>query len=146
MEEKINEVNLLKEEEKQNNKDAKKLKMYTKISKIGAIVTPVLAFFGYTFSGYSNPDILLYSAIGAEALFITANLSSKVLYERKLARSFELSKEIHDKEDVIAKEEELKKAKTKVEKYENQNTLSYSYDEDYSLNNDIGYSRRRRLK
>ena len=146
MEEKINEVNLLKEEEKQNNKDAKKLKMYTKISKIGAIVTPVLAFFGYTFSGYSNPDILLYSAIGAEALFITANLSSKVLYERKLARSFELSKEIHDKEDVIDKEEELKKAKTKVEKYENQNTLSYNYGENYSLNNDIGYSRRRRFK
>ena len=146
MEEKINEVNLLKEEEKQNNKDTKKLKRYTKISKIGAIVTPVLAFFGYTLSGYSNPDILLYSVIGAETLFITANLSSKVLYERKLARSFELSKEIHDKEDVIAKEEELKKAKTKVEKYENQNTLSYSYDEDYSLNNDIGYSRRRRLK
>ncbi len=146
MEEKINEVNLLKEEEKQNNKDTKKLKRYTKISKIGAIVTPVLAFFGYTLSGYSNPDILLYSVIGAETLFITANLSSKVLYERKLARSFELSKEIHDKEDVIDKEEELKKAKTKVEKYENQNTLSYNYGENYSLNNDIGYSRRRRFK
>ena len=146
MEEKINEVNLLKEEEKQNNKDAKKLKMYTKISKIGAIVTPVLAFFGYTLSGYSNPDILLYSALGAEALFITANLSSKVLYERKLARSFELSKEIRDKEDVIDKEEELEKAKTKVEKYETKNTLSYNYGEDYSLNNDIGYSRRRRFK
>ena len=146
MEEKINEVNLLKEEEKQNNKDIKKLKMYTKISKIGAIVTPVIAFLGYSFSGYSSPDILLYSAIGAETLFITTNLSSKVLYERKLEKSFELSKEIHDKEDVINKEEELEKAKTKVEKYETKNTLSYNYDEDYTLNNDLGFSRRRRLK
>lgn len=146
MEEKINEVNLLKEEEKQNNKDIKKLKMYTKISKIGAIVTPVLAFFGYSLSGYSSPDILLYSAIGAEALFITTNLSSKVLYERKLSKSFELSKEIHDKEDVINKEEELEKAKTKVEKYEKQKDLSYNYDEDYDLNNDLGFSRRRKLK
>lgn len=146
MEEKINEVNLLKEEEKQNNKDIKKLKMYTKISKIGAIVTPVIAFLGYSFSGYSSPDILLYSAIGAETLFITTNLSSKVLYERKLSKSFELSKEIHDKEDVINKEEELEKAKTKVEKYETKNTLSYNYDEDYTLNNDLGFSRRRKLK
>lgn len=146
MEEKINEVNLLKEEEKQNNKDIKKLKMYTKISKIGAIVTPVIAFLGYSFSGYSSPDILLYSAIGAETLFITTNLSSKVLYERKLTRSFELSKEIHDKEDVINKEEELEKAKTKVEKYEKQNNLSYNYDEDYDLNNDLVFSRRRRFK
>lgn len=146
MEEKINEVNLLKEEEKQNNKDIKKLKMYTKISKIGAIVTPVIAFLGYSFSGYSSPDILLYSAIGAETLFITTNLSSKVLYERKLTRSFELSKEIHDKEDVINKEEELEKAKTKVEKYEKRNNLSYNYDEDYDLNNDLGFSRRRRFK
>ena len=146
MEEKINEVNLLKEEEKQNNKDIKKLKMYTKISKIGAIVTPVLAFLGYSLSGYSSPDILLYSAIGVETLFITTNLSSKVLYERKLAKSFELSKEIHDKEDAINKEEELEKAKTKVEKYEEQKDLSYNYDKDYTLNNDLGFSRRRRLK
>ena len=28
----------------------------------------------------------------------------------------------------------------------NKNDLSYNYDEDYTLNNDLGFSRRRRLK
>ena len=28
----------------------------------------------------------------------------------------------------------------------NKNDLSYNYDEDYNLNNDLGFSRRRRLK
>ena len=131
----INEANILE------NK-IKKAKIFSKLSYIGIVLSPLIIFLGKKYN--LDLGMILHIAVGSEITFFMLESISKENCKELVERNQKIYKEIRSEEYKIKKEQE--RAKSKILQYENQNTLSYNYDEDYSLNNDIGYSRRRRLK
>lgn len=131
----INEANILE-------KEIKQAKIKSKLSYMGIILTPFIIFWGNKY----NIDLItiLNITVCSEVTFFLVNSIYKRKYTELLEKNQEIYKEIRIEEYKIKKEQE--KAKSKILQYENQNTLSYNYDEDYSLNNDLGFSRRRRFK
>lgn len=120
----------------------KKAKIFSKFSHIGIILSPFIIFLGKKYN--LDLSMILHIAVGSEITFFMLKSISEENCKELVERNQEIYKEIRSEEYKIKKEQE--RAKSKILQYENQNTLSYNYGEDYSLNNDIGYSRRRKLK
>ncbi len=78
--------------------------------------------------------------MGADGLFIITSACSSYMLnntEKKLNELYEKKIEL---------ESENNNKSLTNEKYEKQKDISYNYDEDYNLNNDLGFTRKRRLK
>lgn len=110
------------------------LKVFKKISIYGLVITSIILV-------GNGVDHLIesYCLIGADGLFIITSACSSYMLnntEKKLNELYEKKIELESENN------------NKIETNEkmNKNDLSYNYDEDYTLNNDLGFSRRRRLK
>ena len=111
------------------------LKVFKKISIYGLIITSIILV-------GNGVDHLIesYCLIGADSLFIITSACSSYMLnntEKKLNELYEKKIELDS--------ENNNKIDTN-EKYEKQKDISYNYDEDYTLNNDLGFTRKRRLK
>ena len=111
------------------------LKVFKKISIYGLVITSIILV-------GNGVDHLIesYCLIGADSLFIITSACSSYMLnntEKKLNELYEKKIELDS--------ENNNKIDTN-EKYEKQKDISYNYDEDYTLNNDLGFTRKRRLK
>lgn len=110
------------------------LKVFKKISIYGLVITSIIL----VGNGVNNL-IESYCLMGADGLFIIASACSSYMLnntEKKLNELYEKKIELEN--------ENNKKIETNEKM--NKNDLSYNYDEDYNLNNDLGFTRKRRLK
>ena len=110
------------------------LKVFKKISIYGLVITSIIL----VGNGVDNL-IESYCLIGADSLFIINSACSSYMLnntEKKLNELYEKKIELDSENN----------NKTLTNEKINKNDLSYNYDEDYTLNNDLGFSRRRRLK
>ena len=110
------------------------LKVFKKISIFGLVITSIILV-------GNGVDHLIesYCLIGADSLFIITSACSSYMLnntEKKLNELYEKKIELDSENN----------NKTLNNEKINKNDLSYNYDEDYTLNNDLGFSRRRRLK
>lgn len=111
------------------------LKVFKKISIYGLVITSIIL----VGNGVDNL-IESYCLMGADGLFIITSACSSYMLnntEKKLNELYEKKIEL---------ESENNNKSLTNEKYEKQKDISYNYDEDYNLNNDLGFTRKRRLK
>ena len=110
------------------------LKVFKKISIYGLVITSFILIGNGTFNLIES-----YCLIGADSLFIISSACSTYMLnsaEKKLNELYEKKIEL-DSENGNT---------TLINEINNKNDLSYKYDEDYNLNNELGFTRKRRLK
>lgn len=147
----------LEEDKNANKKDILKLKFYITICKMGMVLSPVgilLSLNSTSFTVANSLTIAFGTLVLAETLFVSSYLGSKNLINHKMSKYEKTEKEITDVQNTLENEKKLlitlskenKQTKSVEKKEDAEYALPYEYYDNYDLDNDLGYSRRRKLK
>lgn len=147
----------LEQDKNANKKDILKLKFYITICKMGMVLSPVgilLSLNSASFTVANSLTVAFSTLVLAETLFVSSYLGSKKLINHKMSKYEKTEKEITDVQNTLEYEKELlislskenKQSKSNVKDEDEKRPLPYEYYDNYDLDSDLGYSRRRRFK